>query len=81
MSDLLTVERDGGVAVLTIDRPAKRDAMTAAMWVALPELLDGLAGDRRVRVLVVTGAGPSFCAGADIADLLGGPTPTTRWPT
>ena len=41
----------------------------------LPEVLAGPAGDPAVRVLVVTGEGPSFCAGADIADLLGGPDP------
>src|SRR4051795_8262912 len=46
--------------------------MTAGMWAALPELLAGLADDAGVRALVVTGAGPSLCAGADIADLLGG---------
>jgi enoyl-CoA hydratase/carnithine racemase len=72
VSDLLTVERDGAVAVLTINRPEKRNAMTAGMWAALPDLLAGLADDAGVRVLVVTGAGPSFCAGADIADLLSG---------
>src|SRR3954454_6755214 len=68
----LTVTRDGHVARLTIDRPDKRNAMTAAMWAALPDVLAGLAGDPAVRVLVVTGAGTSFCAGADISDLLGG---------
>jgi enoyl-CoA hydratase/carnithine racemase len=36
VSDLLTVDRDGAVAVLTINRPAKRNAMTAGMWAALP---------------------------------------------
>jgi enoyl-CoA hydratase/carnithine racemase len=71
----LTVSRDGHVAVLTIDRPEKRNAMTAGMWAALPEVLAALAGDHDVRVLVVTGSGPSFCAGADISDLLGGPDP------
>jgi len=40
-----------------------------------PDLLTGLADDATVRALVVTGAGPSFCAGADIADLLSGPDP------
>src|SRR3954452_38623 len=73
MGDLLRVERDGAVAVLTIDRPEKRNAMTSAMWAALPGLLAGLADDEGVRVLAVTGTGPSFCAGADIADLLSGP--------
>jgi len=71
----LAVSRDGSVAVLTIDRPEKRNAMTAAMWAALPGVLAPLAGDPGVRVLVVTGAGPSFCAGADIADLLSGSDP------
>ncbi|MGZ4506083.1 MAG: enoyl-CoA hydratase/isomerase family protein [Blastococcus sp.] len=75
MSEFLPVTRDGDVAVLTIDRPAKRNAMTAAMWAALPGVLADLAGDSGVRVLVVTGAGPSFCAGADISDLLSGPDP------
>ena len=71
----LTVSREGHVARLTIDRPEKRNAMTAAMWAALPGVLEGLAEDAGIRVLVVTGAGPSFCAGADIADLLSGPDP------
>jgi enoyl-CoA hydratase/carnithine racemase len=75
VADHLTVERDGAVAVLTINRPEKRNAMSAAMWAALPGLLGELAADRGVRVLVVTGAGASFCAGADIGDLLGGPDP------
>lgn len=75
MAEPLAVSRDGAVAVLTIDRPEKRNAMTAAMWAALPEVLEPLAGDPGVRVLVVTGAGPSFCAGADISDLLSGPDP------
>jgi enoyl-CoA hydratase/carnithine racemase len=75
MSDQLAVSRDGHVAVLTIDRPEKRNAMTAQMWAALPGVLADLADDPTVRVLVVTGAGPSFCAGADISDLLSGADP------
>ncbi len=71
----LVVSREGPVAVLTIDRPEKRNAMTLAMWAALPGVLDSLAGDPAVRALVVTGAGPSFCAGADISDLLSGADP------
>ena len=72
----LTVSRDGHVARLVIDRPDKRNAMTAAMWAGLPAVLTDLADDPAVRVLVVTGAGPSFCAGADLTDLLSGPDPT-----
>ncbi len=60
-----------GVATVVISHPAKRNAMTAAMWRALPELVTGLADDPAVRVLVLTGAGPTFCAGADISSLTG----------
>jgi enoyl-CoA hydratase/carnithine racemase len=71
----LVVTRDGHVAVLTIDRPEKRNAMTAGMWAALPGVLGPLADDPGVRALIVTGAGAGFCAGADISDLLGGADP------
>lgn len=60
-----------GVATVVISHPAKRNAMTASMWRALPELLELLAADEAVRVLVLTGAGPTFCAGADISSLTG----------
>ncbi|MGW1321679.1 enoyl-CoA hydratase/isomerase family protein [Streptomyces antibioticus] len=62
-----------GVATVVLHHPAKRNAMTAAMWAALPPLLDTLAADPRVRVLVLTGAGGTFCAGADISTLQGSP--------
>ncbi|MYS20723.1 Enoyl-CoA hydratase/carnithine racemase, partial [Streptomyces sp. DvalAA-14] len=66
---LVTVQ--DGAATVTISNPARRNAMTRAMWEALPRLLAPLAADPRVRVLVVTGAGDTFCAGADINDLTG----------
>ncbi|MFI1014913.1 enoyl-CoA hydratase/isomerase family protein [Streptomyces sp. NPDC020965] len=58
-----------GVATVVISNPAKRNAMTAAMWRSLPELLGRLAGDPTVRALVLTGDGETFCAGADISSL------------
>ncbi|MEV1044149.1 enoyl-CoA hydratase/isomerase family protein [Streptomyces sp. NPDC049916] len=60
---------EDGVATLVIHHPAKRNAMTSAMWRSLPELLERLAEDPAVRVLVLTGAGDTFCAGADISTL------------
>ncbi|NSL43017.1 enoyl-CoA hydratase/isomerase family protein [Streptomyces sp. 8P21H-1] len=60
-----------GVATVVIHHPAKRNAMTADMWRALPPLLDALAADPAVRVLVLTGEGGTFCAGADISSLRG----------
>lgn len=59
---------DGAVATLLIDNPGKRNAMTAAMWTAVPKLLEGLAADPAVKVVIVAGAGGTFCAGADISD-------------
>ncbi|MFG2626399.1 enoyl-CoA hydratase/isomerase family protein [Streptomyces sp. NPDC048473] len=65
-----------GAATVVISNAAKRNAMTPAMWSALPGLLERLAADPAVRVLVLTGAGDTFCAGADISslrDAQGGP--------
>ena len=66
----LRVAVHDGVATLTIDRPARRNAITLAMWAALPSVLAPLAADPQVRALLVTGAGGTFSAGADIAELL-----------
>ncbi|MFF4655533.1 enoyl-CoA hydratase/isomerase family protein [Streptomyces sp. NPDC001381] len=60
-----------GVATVVLHHPAKRNAMTAAMWGALPPLLETLAAAAEVRALVLTGAGGTFCAGADISTLRG----------
>ena len=49
MGEPLVVTRHGAVAVLTIDRPEKRNAMTAGMWAALPGVLESLPGDPEVR--------------------------------
>ncbi|MEU7929968.1 enoyl-CoA hydratase/isomerase family protein [Micromonospora echinofusca] len=65
----LLVEVAGPVATVVIRNPARRNAMTTAMWRRLPALLDGLEADPAVRALVLTGAGDTFCAGADLGDL------------
>ncbi|MFR9676748.1 enoyl-CoA hydratase/isomerase family protein [Streptomyces sp. TR06-5] len=65
----LRTECNDGVATVTIDHPAKRNAMTPDMWRSFPPLLDRLAADTAVRSLVLTGAQGTFCAGADIATL------------
>ncbi|MFD4628605.1 enoyl-CoA hydratase/isomerase family protein [Streptomyces sp. NPDC058284] len=58
-----------GVATVLIDHPAKRNAMTADMWRQVPPLFAALAADPAVRAVVLTGAGDTFCAGADISSL------------
>lgn len=58
----------GPIARLTLDRPDKHNAMTAAMWEAIPVICDKLIADE-TRVLIVTGDGAqAFCAGADIGE-------------
>ncbi|MFE9251375.1 enoyl-CoA hydratase/isomerase family protein [Streptomyces sp. NPDC007088] len=64
--------RDGALVSVVLSNPAKRNAMTPDMWRALPPLLDRLAADPGVRVLVLRGEGATFCAGADIASLAAG---------
>ncbi|MGW1341083.1 enoyl-CoA hydratase/isomerase family protein [Kribbella sp. NPDC002412] len=65
----------GAVARLVIDRAEKRNALTRAMWEALPGVLAELAADDAVKVLLVTGTGPAFSAGADIGELISGADP------
>ncbi|WP_405485036.1 enoyl-CoA hydratase/isomerase family protein [Nocardia sp. NBC_00511] len=61
------VEIAGGTAVVTLDRPEQRNAMTGAMGRALGQAYRELDGDDAVRVVVLTGAGSAFCAGADLS--------------
>jgi enoyl-CoA hydratase/carnithine racemase len=73
----LTVTVDGVVGTITLARPAKRNAVTYEMWVALAEACHRLAVDPAVRVVVLRGAGAHFCAGADITELLAERAPGT----
>lgn len=69
------VEVDGGVALLTLNRPAHLNAYTAAMGDQLGRAYRECDDDDDVRAIVVTGAGRAFCAGADFS---GGATPFDR---
>ena len=51
---------------ITLDRPAQRNALTPVMIAELHRALDLADADPAVRALVITGAGPAFCAGADL---------------
>lgn len=62
------LERKGAIAELVLNRPDKRNAITEAMWIAIPRLLAEAEADPALRVLIVRGAGGSFAAGADIAE-------------
>lgn len=64
--DDLLVHKDRGIAWITLNRPALRNALTLEQRVYLADLLGRFSGDRSVRVVVLRGAGPSFCSGADL---------------
>ena len=62
------LERSGASAHLVLNKPKKRNALSEAMWRAIPGLLAEAAADASVRLLVVRGAGGAFAAGADISE-------------
>ena len=64
----LRVERDGGVAILTLDRPDVLNAFDEALTDALGQALSDAAADSGVRAVVITGAGRAFSAGQDLRD-------------
>lgn len=67
MTDIL-VERSEGVAIVTLNRPQQRNAVTFEMWQNLAELFRQFDGDSSVRSVILTGAGTDFSAGADISE-------------
>ncbi len=64
----ILVEFDDGVATLTLNRPEKRNAMNPVLGEEMTDALERLRNDPRCRVLVLTGAGKSFCAGMDLKE-------------
>lgn len=59
---------DDNVARITIDRPTRKNAMTQAMWREIVQILHQLAAEPSIRVVVLSGTGGDFCAGADIGE-------------
>jgi enoyl-CoA hydratase/carnithine racemase len=72
MDDIVT-EHAGSILRIQLNRPAKRNAMTSAMYVTLADLFDEAAKDENTRVVLWHGAGDSFCAGNDVGDFLKNP--------
>ncbi|HEY7481412.1 MAG TPA: enoyl-CoA hydratase/isomerase family protein [Gemmatimonadales bacterium] len=70
MAALLDSRRDAGVLTLTLNRPDKRNALSAPLIETLHQALESADLDPEVRVVVITGAGKDFCAGADLEELL-----------
>ncbi|MFE7422198.1 enoyl-CoA hydratase/isomerase family protein [Rhodococcus sp. NPDC057529] len=72
MSDEVLVDRDGAVAVVSLNRPAVKNAISFRMWDELLDIFSGFAHDDGVRAIVLRGTGRNFSAGTDIGDLSAG---------
>ena len=71
MTDSVLRQQDGAVATITINRPAARNALTAETKIALLEALRDCSSDAGIRAVILTGAGPGFCAGQDLREHAG----------
>lgn len=73
---MLLLEQRGNVALLTLNRPERLNAMSIDLMQALRRMLDTIAADKSNRCLLITGAGRGFCSGADLAgsDIAAGQT-------
>jgi enoyl-CoA hydratase/carnithine racemase len=72
MEEIIT-EHSGSILRVQLNRPAKRNAMTSAMYLSLASIFNEAANDENTRVVLWHGAGDSFCAGNDIEDFLKNP--------
>jgi methylglutaconyl-CoA hydratase len=66
--ELVHYEVAGGVATVTLDSPSNRNALSSALLGQLVAALERAAADAAARVVVLTGADPAFCSGADLAE-------------
>jgi enoyl-CoA hydratase len=70
-SDVLSVETDGHVATLWLDRPEKRNALGPAFWSDLPRAMAAIGSDPEMRAVVIAAKGPHFTVGLDLVAMSG----------
>lgn len=69
MNDAVLLDRQGSIAILTLNRPDKRNAIGDAIREALVPLLGEITADPSCRAVVLTGAGGAFCSGGDLGEM------------
>src|SRR4051794_32415638 len=74
----LLFEREGHTAVVTLNRPAKRNALSSEMLVRMHDAWMEIDRNNDIRVAIVTGAGGNFCSGADLKAMAAG-HPDDEW--
>jgi enoyl-CoA hydratase len=65
-SDVISVERNGYITTVWLDRPDKRNAMGPPTWEDLPRIMDALSDDPETRVVVIAAKGKAFSVGIDL---------------
>ena len=70
-SEVLTIEAQGHVATLWLDRPEKRNAMGPAFWTDLPRAVEAIGNDPEIRAVVIAARGPHFSVGLDLVAMAG----------
>ena len=75
----LVLREDGadGVTIITLNRPQARNALSVGLMTSLQAALDAIAKDNSVKVVVIAGAGPGFCAGHDLKEIRSDPSRQT----
>ena len=68
----IILEKEGGIATITLNRPEKLNAISMLMREELGEVIEEVRADDSIRAVIVTGAGRGFCVGADIGAVIGG---------
>ena len=66
-TEVVLIEECDGFAIITLNRPERRNALSAELMDSLIQALESLNGHETVRAIVLTGAGETFCAGGDLA--------------
>jgi enoyl-CoA hydratase len=78
MADAVLTEKDGGIAVITINRPEARNAVNGEVARGIAAAVDEFDDARDVRVIILTGAGGTFSAGMDLKGFLAGDSPSLK---
>lgn len=68
-TDLVRIERHGGVVVVRLNVPERRNVLSAELVAAVGQAFDEIEAEPQARCVIVTGEGPAFCAGADLGTL------------
>ena len=68
MSESVTVEKRGAIAIVCFNRPDSLNSIDSSIRTGILQAAEDVNGDDSIRVVILTGAGRAFCAGADLAE-------------